>query len=324
MERKVDVIIPTYHPDDKFRVLMRMLRRQTCPIHKIIVMNTGDVLKDEEHYMAHSAKHNVKLEVNHIPPEEFDHGGTRNVAAMASTADILVFLTQDAVPADEYLIERLVAPFDQYPNLAISYGRQLAAPDCGVIEAYTRSFNYPDKSFVKTGEDIPRLGIKTFFASNVCAAYHRDIYDELGGFVTKTIFNEDMIYAGKAIQAGYGIAYAADARVIHSHNYSNIKQFKRNFDLAVSQKDHPEIFNGIKSESEGLRLVKQTASYLWKHRKGYLIPSLIIKSGCKYIGYFLGKRYDRLPFWLIKKCTMNKRYWRDYGTIGERMHTGLQ
>ena len=49
MERKVDVIIPTYHPDDKFRVLMRMLRRQTCPIHKIIVMNTGDVLKDEEH-----------------------------------------------------------------------------------------------------------------------------------------------------------------------------------------------------------------------------------------------------------------------------------
>lgn len=98
MERKVDVIIPTYHPDDKFRVLMRMLRRQTCPIHKIIVMNTGDVLKDEEHYMLHSAKHNVKLEVNPIPPEEFDHGGTRNAAAMASTADILVFLTQDAVP----------------------------------------------------------------------------------------------------------------------------------------------------------------------------------------------------------------------------------
>ena len=58
---------------------------------------------------------------------------------------------------------------------------------------------------------LRRLGIKTFFCSNVCAAYRREIYEELGGFVKHTIFNEDMIYAAKAVEAGYAIAYAADA-----------------------------------------------------------------------------------------------------------------
>ena len=37
------------------------------------------------------------------------------------------------------------------------------------------------------------------------------------------------------------IAYVAEARVVHSHNYTNRQQLHRNFDLAVSQADHPEI-----------------------------------------------------------------------------------
>lgn len=38
-----------------------------------------------------------------------------------------------------------------------------------------------------------------------------------------------MIYAGRLIQEGYAVAYAADAKVIHSHNYSCMQQFHRNF-----------------------------------------------------------------------------------------------
>ena len=55
----------------------------------------------------------------------------------------------------------------------------------------------------------------------------KDIYQKMGGFIRKAIFNEDMIYAGRLIQEGYGIAYAADAKVIHSHNYSCMQQFHR-------------------------------------------------------------------------------------------------
>ena len=93
---------------------------------------------------------------------------------------------------------------------------------------------------------------------------------------------------------GYAVAYTADARVVHSHNYSGIQQLRRNFDLAVSQAQHPEIFADVPSEGEGIRMVKQTAGYLLRKRP-YLIPKLIWQSGCKYLGFRLGRRYERLP-----------------------------
>ena len=73
--------------------------------------------------------------------------------------------------------------------------------------------------------------------------------------------------------------------MIHSHNYSWIQQFHRNFDLGVSQAEHPEIFESVKSEGEGIRLVKQTFSYLIAKKKIWLIPGFIMQSGFKYAGY---------------------------------------
>ena len=223
---------------------------------------------------------------------------------------------------NEFLTEELLKPFEEAfcgakngclgeTELLVAYGRQMPAKGCKLLEQYTRSFNYPEESRIKTMADVPELGIKTFFASNVCALYKKNLFLKQGGFPEKTIFNEDMIFAGRAVKAGYGIAYVSGARVIHSHNLSGAEQFHRNFDLAVSQAEHPEVFAGIRSEGEGMKLVKTTALRLVKSGKGYLLPALIWSSGCKYVGYFLGKRYRRLPKGLIKACSMNKRYWGD-------------
>ena len=228
--------------------------------------------------------------VEHIRPSEFDHGGTRRAMAESSDADLLLFMTQDAMPYDNACVEHLVEKFS-LPHVKAAYARQLPRDDCRTLERFTRGFNYPEESDIKDAGDLPKLGVKTFFCSNVCAMYDRRTYEELGGFVESTLFNEDMIYAGHLVQAGYAIAYAADAKVVHSHNYSAIQQFHRNFDLGVSQAQYPEIFDGVPSEGEGLRLVKKTFSYLVKHGKWYLIPGFIIQSGCKYAGYFMGKRY---------------------------------
>lgn len=84
----------------------------------------------------------------------------------------------------------------------------------------------------------------------------------------------DMIFAGKIILNGGGIAYVPEARVIHSHNYGNIEQLRRNFDLAVSQAEHPEIFAMASSESEGMKLVKQTTRYLIKSGHPWLFRNL--------------------------------------------------
>lgn len=302
---KVDVIIPTYRPGKEFETVLERLNKQEYPVEKILIMNT-----EEEFWNREWEKKFPALEVHHIKKEEFNHGGTRKKAAQLSKGDIMVFMTQDAMPKDKGLIGNLIRPILENKEVAASYARQLPARDCSVMECYTRAFNYPENSLLKTKKDIPRYGIKTYFCSNVCAAYKKSIYESLGGFVDRTIFNEDMILAGKMVQKGYGIFYAAKAEVIHSHNYTGLQQFHRNFDLGVSQAEHPEIFRGLPSEGEGIRLVLNTAKFLIKKGKFWMLPSLIVQSGCKFIGYRAGKGYKKLPRRLVLWCTMSPDYWR--------------
>lgn len=301
---KIDVIIPVYRPDEKLKRLLDMLAQQTLQVEHIILMNTGEVTFSKELLGIHPGIRLYQLEKG-----SFDHGGTRHQGACHSQAEYLLYMTQDAVPGDACLVEKLAAAFEQ-ENVKAAYGRQLPAPDCKELERYTRSFNYSKESRVKSLADLPKLGIKTFFCSNVCAMYEKKTYEELGGFVQHTIFNEDMIFAGGLIKAGYSIAYVAEALVVHSHNYSGMQQFHRNFDLAVSQADHPEVFGGICSESEGIRMVKQSMKHCVRIGKPWLIFSLVYQSGCKYIGYKLGRNYQKLPRWLVLRCTMNRRYWK--------------
>ena len=303
MNKSVDIIIPTYRPDESVVYLMKKLLKQTYPIHEIHIIDTETGIFPKE-----LKNLSDKIRISKIKPEQFDHGGTRHEGAMQSHADIIVYMTQDAMPVNEYLIEELVKAFDN-EKIAAAYARQLPNSKCNVIERYTRAFNYPEQSRIKSLEDLETLGIKTYFCSDVCAAYRKSVYESLGGFEEKTIFNEDMIMAAKIIQSGGSVKYVAEAKVIHSHNYNCKQQFQRNFDLAVSQVEHPEVFQNIKSESEGMRLVKNTMTYLIKIKKPWLIIKLILQSGFKYMGYCLGRKYSQLPMWLIKKCTMNQRYW---------------
>lgn len=303
---KIDVIIPTYKPGKEFEKLIGMLQKQEYPIHKIIIINTRTDIFPEE-----LDRSNYEIEITHIEPDQFDHGGTRNMGAGMSDADIVVYMTQDAIPVDEKLIGTFAKIFEENPDIGIAYGRQLPREECNIIERYTRRFNYPEKSLIKTKEDLPRLGIKTFFCSDVCAAYRRNYLLSAGGFEDPTIFNEDMIFAGKRIYAGDKVAYVAEAKVIHSHNYTGRQQFHRNFDLAVSQTQHPEVFEGVPSEGEGIRMVKATAKYLVRNGYPWKVFMLVYQSGCKYIGYFLGKRYEKLPMWLILKCTSSRKYWKN-------------
>lgn len=304
----IDVIIPVYRPDEKLEKLIEKLNHQTVRPDHILFMQTMTG-GDEDERVRSILERAENARIIPVDKRDFDHGGTRNLAASLSDAGYMLFMTQDAVPEDEFLLENMYRHLTSDEKIATVYGRQLPDNKVGVIERYTRQFNYPEESGVKDKNDLERLGIKTYFCSNVCAMYRKNVYEELGGFVTETIFNEDMILAASIIHAGYKIAYAADARVVHAHKYSYWQQLTRNFDMAVSQRQYREIFEKVKSESEGLRLVKDTAKFLLKNGKWYLIPDLIMQSGFKFIGYKLGLKYERLPKSLVKKLSMNKRYW---------------
>lgn len=314
---KVDIIIPTYKPDDTFCLLLQKLQGQTFVVHRMILLNTEKKLWD-----AAVKKYPIQQELEklsfpysliHIKKSEFDHGGTRMRGALESDADVIMFMTQDAIPGDFLLVENLVKSLDSSEDtegaVAAAYARQLPREDCSIVEQYTRQFNYPDKSKRKTKSDIKKMGIKTYFCSDVCAAYRRDLFLKLGGFESPVIFNEDMFFAATAIHAGYAVCYVAEAKVIHSHNYTVKQQFQRNFDLAVSQTAHPEIFEAVSSESEGIKLVLSTVKYLCRIGKPWPIWNLFLQCVGKYAGFFAGKHYKKLSRKWILKFTMNPDYW---------------
>ena len=88
---KVDVIIPTYKPEKEFAELIHRLQQQTYAIRKIIIINTETGIFPEK-----LETEPYPIEVIHIKPKDFDHGGTRNMGASISKADIVLYITQDA------------------------------------------------------------------------------------------------------------------------------------------------------------------------------------------------------------------------------------
>lgn len=306
----VDIIIPVYRPDEKLEKLIQKLNEQTVQPDHVFFMQTK--VREEEdkkvRALLEQCRHAV---ITEIEKKDFDHGGTRNQGASFSKAEYMLFMTQDAVPVREDLVEQLLQAMEQNKEAGVAYGRQLPNEEVGEVERFTREFNYPGVSRLKSKEDLEELGIKTYFCSNVCAMYRKSIYEKMGGFVLHTIFNEDMIMASKIIQAGYKIAYVAEAEVIHAHKYTYREQFHRNFDMAVSQQQYREIFDGVKSESEGIRLVKKTMKHLLSVGKWYLIPDLILQSAFKYMGYRKGRNYEKLSRKKILSYSMNKAYWKD-------------
>ncbi|MCR4907671.1 MAG: glycosyltransferase [Lachnospiraceae bacterium] len=307
-ERVADIIILTYKPDKELFDHLDMLKKQTVKPGKIILMNTGEPYLSRLLSGTDYAGRYPGLEIHHVSEMEFNHGKTRNQAASHSEAPFLVFMTQDAGPADGHLLEELLKPFEDQ-TVSVSYARQLPREDCSASERYNRIFNYPDEERSKGQEDLAELGIKTFFCSNVCACYRRSDFDAAGGFVDSTIFNEDMIYAAGQVRAGKKIYYAAKARVRHSHDYSAKKQFKRNFDLGVSQADHPEIFSGVSSVGEGKKLVRGCVVYLFSRGKLLEIPGYLVKCAARYLGYRRGLNYRKLKREKILRFTASPNYW---------------
>mgnify|MGYP004595122041 FL=1 len=301
---KVDAVIPAYKPGHDLRELVEKLLDQTVRLGRIIIINTDREFFDEKEYLIAPA-----VEVVHITRHEFDHAGTRNMGLRMSDADYVLFMTMDAIPKDNYLVEKLLSGFRRADNIAVSYARQLPKKDCNRIEQITREFNYPAQSRVQTSDDIKELGIKAYFCSDVCAMYDTSIYRSLGGFKAPAIFNEDMVYAAGALDAGYAVSYCADALVYHSHNYTGRQYYRRNFDLGVSQADHPEIFERFNVKGTGMQLVRKSLAQICRRGTPADIIRLVYYSGMKYLGFRKGKNYHKLSLKSCLKHTSDKEYW---------------
>ncbi|MCK8492304.1 glycosyltransferase family 2 protein [Spirosoma sp. RP8] len=300
----VSVIIPTYNAADYIPVLLKSIRQQTLT-HELIIIDSES--NDETRTLLTENG----IPVVTIPKEDFNHGTTRNYGVSIAKYDIVIFLTQDALPARPDAFERLVEALTVREDIAIAYGRQLPYPDADVLSQFARTSNYPNQSVIKSKVDIPRMGIKTCHCSNSFAAYRKKDFLDVGGFPSDTILGEDVSVAARLILDGKAVAYTAEAEVFHSHNYTLTEEFKRYFDIGAFHKQQQKVLQPFtKAEAEGLKYVINEWTYLKKTKNLKLIPKQLIRTAAKYVGYRVGYWHEVLPISFKRIISMHRSFWK--------------
>ncbi|EOI1122640.1 glycosyltransferase family 2 protein [Klebsiella oxytoca] len=301
---KFYIAIPTYNGGEIWKTAAAEIKKCVPPNTYVHVIDSSS--SDNTVSIAVSNGFNVKK----IPGKEFNHGGTRNLAVkdFKEEYDVVIFLTQDAIPQPGF-VEKILLAFED-KDVVCAYGRQLPHTNANPLAIHARAFSYPSKGYIAGKESIDTMGLKVFFMSNSFSAYRLSTFKELKGFPENTILCEDMFYTAKSVLAGYKVAYVADAVVRHSHNYTPIEEFKRYFDIGVFHTDEPWIRkNSGGAAGEGRKYIFSELKFLMQ-KAPLWIPYAFINNFMKISGYKLGQRYRILPKSFVKLFSMHTRYWK--------------
>ena len=298
----IRVVVPTLNAASQWTTFVRALSECVLAENVLIVDSSST---DGTPDLARAAG----FRVHSIERSQFSHGGTRQLAVeLLPEAEILVFLTQDAILTDRDSIRNLVIRFED-PAVGVVYGRQLPKPGAGSIEAHARLFNYCASSYVHDLSTCSQLGIKAAFASNSFSAYRRSALLAIGGFRPEVIMGEDTLAAAHMLLTGWKVAYVAQACVYHSHSYTWSQEFKRYFDIGVLHRREKTLFARFgNADSEGKRFVISELSFLMTHDP-VKIPSALMRTALKLTAYRLGRIEERLSPKVKRHLSMQYQFW---------------
>jgi len=304
----VAVVIPTLNAHKCWTAFRDGLRSQGLPAGQVLIIDSSSGDGTRELALTEG------YQVYRIERRDFDHGGTRKLALeMVPWADVVVYLTQDAVLATPDSVDLLLSAFEDR-TVAAAYGRQLPRLGAGPIEAHARLFNYPAQSDVRDFESRHTLGIKAAFLSNSFSAYRVSALREVGGFPTDVIMAEDAIVAAKLLLAGWKTAYVAEAQVYHSHAYTISQEFRRYFDTGVYHNQVGWLREKFGDPvGEGKRFILSELAFL-APRHLHLVLLAMVRSIAKAIGYSLGLREAALGRGLSRRLSFHKGYWDSHSS----------
>ncbi|MFT5050137.1 MAG: glycosyltransferase involved in cell wall biosynthesis/GT2 family glycosyltransferase [Chlamydiales bacterium] len=175
----------------------------------------------------------VPFAMERIERVEFDHGDTRNLLAARSRGDLLVFLTQDAIPSSPDWLSTLVANFED-DGVGAASCRNIPRPDA---EALTRLFSSGDPGYsterrevsLPPADEYAQLGPHErrllFGFNDVASAIRRELWERHP--FPRTSFGEDILMARALLEAGHTVVYDARATVEHSHDHDARATYER-------------------------------------------------------------------------------------------------
>ena len=298
-------------------VLDAVLAQQAPWPFEVIVVDSGS---SDESLQVARARSGVRVE--QIPPAQFGHGRTRNYLGSLSSGDFLVFITQDAKPAHERWLRHLVDACDAAPDVAGAFGPHCAHPGARIVtqrELDAHFAGFGDQQSVVRLDDPERyardVGYKQWlhFFSNNNSCLRRSVWEKLP--FPEVAFAEDQTWALRAVEAGYGKAFAPQALVCHSHDFGVWETLQRNFDEARCF----QRYFGYQIQP-GLSRALASAVLLTRRDWGWLRAAglqglRLCKQGVwmgalecgRMVGQFLGTHHARLPRWLLGIVSLDEK-----------------
>lgn len=246
-----------------------------------------------------------------LPIENFSHGRARNIGVAAATGEVVLFLSQDALPADERWAVALVNALRMAPDVAAGYSRQLPRADANPMEQYFLETHFPDgeiRAVRKRPGQTPAFQ-KDIFFSNVSSAIRRSVSLEVP-FDEDLIMSEDQQFARDVLEKGYAVVYQPRSKVWHSHRYSLASVFKRYFDSVYAIrclfKDH-RVHSSV---AIGIEYLAKEFLFILRHRPLWL-PYYLVYNASKASATLLAHVAESLPRALVKRMSLHRYYWEN-------------
>jgi rhamnosyltransferase len=284
-------------------------------VTEIIAVDSGSRDRTLDILRRHEAR------IVQIPAHEFGHGKTRNLAASHATGDFLVFLTQDATPADADWLTNLVAPLIADAHVVGAFSRHLPRPHCHPMEwrrIVQEELSGRMESRINSRQDNPAYAQNPafyHFFANVSSVVRREVWSRFPFPVVE--FGEDQLWARQVLEAGYKTAYCADSLVYHSHGYGPWDNFCRHFDhfWGLSKKmalaPQRRLTDCV---SLAIQAARKDLSF-WRWHTGHGRARVAAAWGVTAVswhlaanlGVWLGERSDRLPSTVCQLFSLQER-----------------
>jgi len=195
------VVIRAYNEEQHIGRLLEGISHQTLMDVEVILVDSGSI-----DATASIAKH-YGAKIVHINPQEFTFGRSLNLGLAAATRDRIAITSAHVYPVYPDWLERLLEPFKD-PQVALTYGKQRGDVYSKFSEHQIFARWYSNQS--ESRQTHP-------FCNNANAAIRRAVWEQHPYNETLTGL-EDLAWAKEVLAAGYGVAYVAEAEVVHVHN----------------------------------------------------------------------------------------------------------
>lgn len=244
------------------------------------------------------------VQLEQIPADTFHHARTRNLAASLAKGDILIFLSQDAIPASQDWLSAMIANFSDSQVGAV-YGRQFPKIGSSLERKDALDAIYGEKKVIKDPANRNGMGYRFYHFSDVNAAIRRSVWEKKRFPEELKVF-EDLGIAKLILDNGWKIVYEPEAAVFHSHSHTTVGLFKRYFDIGYTLKllniwDSPGAKHSLLRDASKLfkNKVKNLKQSGTRRSAGYGFQQDVAKS----VGLFLGLNQSYIPLSLKRRLS---------------------